>query len=75
MVTKKKTAAEETRQGRVKVSKLQLNKETVTDLSGDETNRIKGGGDTRECGDVGDLLKPQPINRPGYSNAGDPLCD
>ena len=44
MVTKRKSTGEkEEKKGRVEVRKLQLNKETVKDLAGDEAQRVKGG--------------------------------
>ena len=41
MVTKSKTTG--TKKGSVKVAKLNLNKETVKDLTSKEGNKIKGG--------------------------------
>jgi len=44
MVTKKKSSDERKKEkGRVKVGKLNLNKETIKDLSPEEKSRIKGG--------------------------------
>ena len=40
MVTKRKP---EQKQGKVKVGKLKLNKETIKDLTASEVKRIKGG--------------------------------
>ncbi len=42
MVTKSKKSAGE-KKGRVKVGKLQLNKETIKELTDKEVKRIKGG--------------------------------
>jgi hypothetical protein len=42
MVTNAKKSADE-RKGRVKVGKLKLNKETIKDLTGSESRKIKGG--------------------------------
>ena len=42
MTTKKKDSAP-AKKGRVKVSKLQVNKETVQELTDKEAERIKGG--------------------------------
>jgi hypothetical protein len=50
MVTKAKKGAASEKKGRVKVGKLQLNKETVKDLSEKEAKGVKGG-------------KPKPIPR------------
>jgi hypothetical protein len=47
MVTKKKTM-EETKE-KVKVGKLELNKETVKDLKSDETRQVKGGARPRQA--------------------------
>jgi|GEM_PF-3763204 len=58
MVSKKKEHASK---GRVKVNKLKLNKETVQDLSGDEANRIKGGG-LKGCGTDTDLNAAVKVN-------------
>ena len=45
MVTKRKSTAEkEAKRGKIRISKLKLNKETVMDLSLAEEKRIKGGG-------------------------------
>ena len=44
MVTKKKKTDEtEAKKGRVKVGKLQLNKETVKDLATNEEKMVRGG--------------------------------
>jgi hypothetical protein len=43
MVTKKVKTQEE-KKGRVKVDKLQVNKETVKDLSDKDVKDVKGGG-------------------------------
>ncbi len=49
MVTKKKSTGEkEEKKGRVKVGKLKLNRETVTDLTGGEQKKIKGGAGGRD---------------------------
>ena len=66
MVTKKKTKTgemEET-EGRVKVGKLRINKETIKDLTSDESQNVKGG-----TGLVGALTEscvasPEPSPRP-----------
>ena len=59
MVTKKDT--KKAKQSRVKIGKLQVNKETVEDLTDKEANQIKGGlktptdgcgGATRNCMDT-----------------------
>jgi hypothetical protein len=49
----KKRSAKLTKRGRVSVSKLKLNKETVKDLSGTEKRGVKGGmaRATGTCGD------------------------
>ena len=50
MVTKKKSTGEkEAKKGRAKLNKLQLNKETVKDLSDSEEKQIKGGILTVVC--------------------------
>jgi hypothetical protein len=43
MTTKKNDSVSE-KKGRVKVSKLQVNKETIKDLTHKEAEQIKGGG-------------------------------
>ena len=45
MVIKKKTKTSDMQEtnGRVKVGKLRINKETVKDLTSDETQNVKGG--------------------------------
>ena len=43
MVTKSKATKTESKKSRVKVGKLQLNKETVKDLGGKEAKEISGG--------------------------------
>ncbi len=43
MVTKKKSKADEKKKGRVKVGKLNLNKETVRDLTPGEKKQVGGG--------------------------------
>jgi hypothetical protein len=59
MVTKSKAASKGQKKGPVNVGKLNLKKETVKDLSGDEARRIKGGGvghivgTSRTCGVTG----------------------
>ena len=48
MVTKKKsTGKQKAIRGRVKVGKLQLNKETIKDLTGSQRKQIKGGAKRR----------------------------
>ncbi len=48
MVTKKKSTDEkEKEKGRVRVGKLNLNRETIKDLSPEEKRRIKGGAADR----------------------------
>ena len=50
MVTKKKgIGTKETKKGRVKVGKLQLNKETVKGLTRGEQKGIKGGAAKEKC--------------------------
>ena len=51
MVTKSKATKTDSKQSRVKVGKLKLNKESVKDLGGKEAREIKGG------------MKPKPIPR------------
>jgi hypothetical protein len=48
MVTKKKTTTKATKKSRVKVGKLKVNKETVKDLTGDESKKVKGGVGARK---------------------------
>lgn len=43
MVTKSKQISEKEKEGKVKVRRLKLNKETVKDLTGSEQKQIKGG--------------------------------
>lgn len=43
MVTKNKTEETGEKKGRVKIDKLELNKETVKDLTNEEAKKIKGG--------------------------------
>ncbi|HEX8073078.1 MAG TPA: hypothetical protein VF546_24235 [Pyrinomonadaceae bacterium] len=63
MVTKQKAADDKTaKQGRVKVGRLKLGKETVKDLSGAETRRVKGG-----AGIAPDKTAPVPTS---YCNGG-----
>jgi len=52
MVTKKKIRKSEEPQGRVKVGKLKLDRETVKNLTGAEQKEIKGGARPRGS-DVG----------------------
>ena len=43
MVTKSRTSKQEEKKRKVKVGKLQLNEETVKDLTGSDAKRIRGG--------------------------------
>jgi hypothetical protein len=43
MVTKKESASEKEKKGRVQLGKLSVSRETIKDLSPKEKNRIKGG--------------------------------
>lgn len=45
MVTKAKKGMAEEKRNRVKVGKLKLNKETIRDLTSEESKQIKGGTD------------------------------
>ena len=71
MVTKKKTKTSETdeTEGRIKVGKLRINKETVKDLTSDETQNVKGGTGLCTASQVGGLTvscvaSPEPTPRP-----------
>lgn len=44
--------------GRVNLDKLELNKETITDLTPDEAKHVKGG--VGAVGEVGGAIKPRP---------------
>lgn len=43
MVTRKKRTEKEVEEGRVRVKRLKLNKETIKDLTGSEQKQVKGG--------------------------------
>ena len=43
MVNKSKATSEAAKKGRISVGKLQLNKETVKDLTTDDLKQVKGG--------------------------------
>jgi hypothetical protein len=43
MVNKSEATGEAAKEGRIKVGKLQLNKETVVDLTKDDLKDVKGG--------------------------------
>ena len=71
MVTKKKTKTSEMEEteGRVKVGKLRIKKETVKDLTSDETHNVKGGTGLCAGSQVGGLTvacvaSPEPSPRP-----------
>ena len=50
VVNKKNKSEKDEKSGRIKVDKLQINKETVKDLTSDETQKVKGG--TGFCGQL-----------------------
>lgn len=53
MVTKSKKSSTGAKKGRVKVGKLELNKETVKDLTSGEKKGVKGGSVVISCPQCG----------------------
>jgi hypothetical protein len=66
MTTNKKDNAT-TKKSRVKISKLQVNKETVKDLTDKEAEQIKGGAGTTSGGCGGAGIQPNPVGAPTNS--------
>ena len=72
MVVKKNNKSEKDEQNaRIKVGKLRINKETVKDLTSDETQKVKGGTGfcgqlpvpTLECVASPDAPPPRPVGQ------------
>jgi hypothetical protein len=62
---------------KVKVDRLSVNKETITDLEGDEMEKVKGGnfgGPTQACGITGTCPTLLCTLPPGVTAVGTPGC-